>query len=80
MPIYEFRCPSCGHRFELLCPMGERGAGQPCPNCGHAGVNRVMSTFARAGRADAAGGDGAGEGGGSSGCSGCSTRRCSTCH
>ena len=33
MPIYEFRCPSCGARFESLVPAGTTAA--ECPECGN---------------------------------------------
>ena len=33
MPLYEYRCGSCGHRVELIQRMGE-GAPGPCPECG----------------------------------------------
>jgi putative FmdB family regulatory protein len=45
MPIYEFKCLSCGHRFEQLCRMGEDGAGLLCPKCGESGPKRCQSTF-----------------------------------
>lgn len=45
MPIYEYRCPKCGHawsRPELLSEHGrERVA---CPECG-AEAERVLSAF-----------------------------------
>lgn len=33
MPIYEYRCPACGHRLEEVQPMGSGPPG-PCPRCG----------------------------------------------
>ncbi|MDP9341841.1 MAG: zinc ribbon domain-containing protein [Actinomycetota bacterium] len=33
MPLYEYRCGSCGHRLELIQRMGEAAPG-PCPECG----------------------------------------------
>jgi putative FmdB family regulatory protein len=33
MPLYEYRCASCGHRLELIQRMGEGPPG-PCPECG----------------------------------------------
>ncbi|HET6770023.1 MAG TPA: zinc ribbon domain-containing protein [Actinomycetota bacterium] len=32
MPIYEYRCGSCGHRLEEVQPMGAGPPG-PCPEC-----------------------------------------------
>lgn len=45
MPIYEFRCGHCGHRFEQLCRMGEDGKTLACPECGHTELRRCQSTF-----------------------------------
>lgn len=45
MPIYEFRCKECGHRFDKLCRMDESGEGIPCPSCGHVGATKLMSVF-----------------------------------
>jgi putative FmdB family regulatory protein len=33
MPIYEYRCSSCGDRLEEVQPMGAGPPG-PCPSCG----------------------------------------------
>lgn len=32
MPIYEYECPSCGHRFEVLRKISENPDGK-CPCC-----------------------------------------------
>lgn len=53
MPLYEYRCEECDHRFEILQRMGEDGTGLDCPSCGFERVTKQFSTFA------AAGGDGA---------------------
>ncbi len=45
MPIYEFRCRRCGHRFEQLCRMGEDGTSLVCPECGKTDLRRCQSTF-----------------------------------
>ena len=34
MPIYEYRCRDCGHRFERIRPMGDDGSDLDCPECG----------------------------------------------
>ncbi len=31
MPMYDFHCPSCGHRFEAIQPSGNPNP--PCPTC-----------------------------------------------
>ena len=33
MPVYEYRCASCGHTQEEIQPMGSPAPG-PCPACG----------------------------------------------
>ena len=49
MPMYDFRCPDCGHEFEELV-FGSRLPKQ-CPSCGGDGIERKVSTFAtRTGR------------------------------
>jgi len=44
MPTYEYRCPSCGHRFELFQRMSDT-PGAPCPSCGEA-AERLLSAGA----------------------------------
>ncbi|MBW2020663.1 MAG: zinc ribbon domain-containing protein [Deltaproteobacteria bacterium] len=41
MPIYEYRCPDCGHTFERLQSLQE-GAVATCPECGNP-AKKVMS-------------------------------------
>lgn len=43
MPLYDFRCIDCDHRFEAQVPYGESPT---CPACGHAEAERVLSAFA----------------------------------
>ena len=44
MPIYEYRCPQCGHQFEKLV-RGFGGSGEvKCPSCG-AESERQVSLF-----------------------------------
>ncbi len=46
MPIFEFRCPSCGHQFEELV-MGRTLASEiHCPRCLTRGVEKLLSVFA----------------------------------
>lgn len=42
MPMYEYQCPECDSRFELLRPAREASSEQPCPTC-DADSRRVMS-------------------------------------
>jgi putative FmdB family regulatory protein len=44
MPIYEFRCGSCGERFEALVDAGTESAA--CRACGADDARRVLSATA----------------------------------
>jgi len=45
MPIYEYVCPSCDTKFELLRPFSRAGEDASCPKCKSA-AKRVLSVFA----------------------------------
>ncbi len=72
MPLYEYSCPTCDQKFELLRPMSRADEPATCPQ-GHATLQRLLSVFALPrGAAQAwatddeessAGGCGCGEGG-----------------
>lgn len=40
MPLYDFKCGSCGHGFEKIVKLREIPA---CPACGAAEVERLLS-------------------------------------
>jgi putative FmdB family regulatory protein len=65
VPIYEYACSSCGHRYERY--EAGRHAGREkregCPKCGSEKAEKVFSTFA----SGSCGGTGSVVGGGSSG-------------
>ena len=42
MPIYEYRCQSCGHELEKLQRISD-DALTDCPDCGDAGLKRLVS-------------------------------------
>lgn len=42
MPIYEFECPSCSHRFERLQKVSDADP-KDCPECAKAGVRRRLT-------------------------------------
>lgn len=42
MPIYEYRCPSCGQQKEHLQKMSDAPL-QSCPACGAAGYTKLLS-------------------------------------
>ena len=43
MPIFEYRCESCGHHFEAIL-LGEQTP--ECPKCHTAKLEQQLSTFA----------------------------------
>ena len=43
MPIYEFRCISCSHCFELLSVRQDDNLEMKCPKCENEEVERVLS-------------------------------------
>jgi putative FmdB family regulatory protein len=43
MPLFEYRCESCGHRFEQLTRAGVAPA---CPKCQGVQLEKQLSTFA----------------------------------
>jgi putative FmdB family regulatory protein len=48
MPLYDFKCPACDHRFEART--GFHDPAPVCPNCDHAETKRLITsapTFAR---------------------------------
>lgn len=42
MPIYEYRCTSCGHELEKLQRLGDAPL-TDCPDCGKAELRRLVS-------------------------------------
>jgi putative FmdB family regulatory protein len=54
MPLYEYYCPRCHERYELLRPMDSSDETGTCPS-GHGGGTRTLSVFAAVTK-DAAGG------------------------
>ena len=45
MPIYEYTCPACEIKFELLRPLSQASEAASCPHC-HKAAERILSTFA----------------------------------
>ena len=64
MPIYEYVCNTCNHRFEKLRPISRMNDEAPCPIC-EGDSERKLSVFAAVGAIAGAGGCG---GCGPSGC------------
>ena len=49
MPLYEYRCPDCGKRFDALRTMSQADAPVICPECGEMRASRAISLFAAIG-------------------------------
>lgn len=71
MPLYEYRCRKCGHRFERIRKFSDPPV-RRCPECGGAveqllsrsavhfkGSGWYVSDYARKGKTDSASGEGA---------------------
>ncbi len=46
MPVYEYRCPKCGERFERFVRSISAQAEVVCPRCGNTEVEKTVSLFA----------------------------------
>ena len=50
MPIYDYQCQACGHRFEALV---RSGASPSCPECASTALDKCVSPIAPAGKIEA---------------------------
>jgi putative FmdB family regulatory protein len=67
MPLYEYKCRSCGHVFDVIHRMSEDARDVPCPKCGTKDPVKQMSAVSSltgAGGADTSSGGSCGPGGG----------------
>ena len=67
MPMLDFACTACGHKFEELVALNPK-APPVCPQCGSAALTRVYEGPCMFGATSGAGGGGCG--GNCAGCSG----------
>jgi len=74
MPIYEYVCPDCDLKFELLRPLSQANEGASCPQC-QSTAKRILSAFCSVSKDE--NGQTAPIGGSS--CGGCSTTDCGSC-
>lgn len=51
MPLYDYRCRTCGTVFEERRPMARADAPSTCPE-GHEGATRLLPVFATTGLAE----------------------------
>ena len=45
MPVYEYQCNACDHKFELLQSVNARPEETSCPQCNEVNAQRLMSAF-----------------------------------
>ena len=43
MPLYEYECGACGHRFEIIQKFSD-GPPETCPKCGKGPLQRLLSS------------------------------------
>ena len=48
MPIFEYVCAECGHKFEKLVLSASRAREIQCPECASKAVNKAISLFGMA--------------------------------
>lgn len=46
MPLYEYVCESCDHRYEAMQSLSTKPEDTTCPKCQKAKSRRIMSSFA----------------------------------
>ena len=63
MPIYEYKCRSCGFIFDVIHKMSEDAREVPCPECGTKDPVKQISAASSLSGGDASGGS-CGPGGG----------------
>ncbi len=49
MPIYEYRCNKCDHKFEIFQSIGASNESLNCPSCNEPKPDRLFSVFGSAG-------------------------------
>ena len=77
MPIYEYQCPECNSKFELLCRMSESDDAAECPDC-KGSAKRTIAAFCCRTKNGPSGEVSSIDGGGSS-CGSCSSSNCGSC-
>ncbi len=56
MPIYEYVCAECGHKFEKLVLSSRRAREIRCPQCGSLSADKAISVCCAAVTSSGAGG------------------------
>lgn len=55
MPLYEYRCNTCGQVFEKMLRWSEADRSPACPHCQGQDTSKKMSTFASTGSSSSSG-------------------------
>jgi len=76
MPIYEYVCPACYNKFELMRPFSQSGAPADCPVCKHKANGVILFAC----RSSSEFGTTTPIAGGGGGCATCGGGSCNTCH
>ena len=45
MPLYDFECRECGHKFEAFRKMREAADDLTCPECGAGNPRKLVTAF-----------------------------------
>lgn len=77
MPVYEYFCPECNCKFELLRSMNKANEDASCPQCQHA-TRRIFSRFASFSKGSE--GESTPIAGTSSLCASCTAASCDSCY
>lgn len=77
MPLYEYICMDCEHKFDKLRAFSQADDPAECPHCHAVRAKRTISLFAAPIHSDG-GGESHSHGGGCS-CGGCSSHNCGNC-
>ncbi|HEX75920.1 MAG TPA: zinc ribbon domain-containing protein [Dehalococcoidia bacterium] len=77
MPIYEYFCPECNYKFELLRSISKGKEKASCPQCQHA-AKRILSRFTSFSKGTE--GEPTPIAGTASPCSSCTATSCDSCY
>ena len=72
MPVYEYACKECGHKFDSLRSMKDADQPIPCKNCQSLQTHRKLSTFFSQSEGRSLGPQ-------TGGCNGCNGGSCASC-
>ena len=79
MPIYEYFCPECKSKFELLRPISKSEEDAECPEC-QTQSRRTITAFVGRVKVDGAGGESTVASAGGSSCDSCTASSCTSCN